>query len=963
MMIPLCLLPVLVASSPQTLDLDGAWRLHQDARKIDISAKVPGAVQTDLMRAGIIPDPYLGTNEKTVQWVSDLPWSYSRDFDVSPAFLANRRIVLRCEGIDTFGTIRINGQEVAKPDNFYRTWEFDAKPFLRPGRNTIQIDFETLASFLKRNEDRPKGFGKPVQEGGKPYIRKPAFQGGWDFSPKLLTMGIWRHIGLVGWDTARLTDMGIAQDHTKSGQVGLNVRLTADVAGPTTAHTTVLFKGRKVDEATTSLVGSDGTARLTVQNPQLWWPNEMGPQNLYDVRVELLDSRGHVLDRGSRRIGLRTVKWISKTKENPLGLVVNGRRFFAKGSNWVPYDSLLRENTAGERALVQKAVDAHMNLMRLWGGGYYVNDAFLDACDEKGLLAWFEFGYADSPYPSFDPQWLAGAKAEAEDNVRRVRHHPSLAVFSGNNEVIDREADQTSSGNMNHEEYTLLFRKTLRDVVQSLAPDVPYTPGSPEIGDNHYWTVWHGAEWFDAYLRLHGFMSEYGFQAIPVPQTTEAFTTPEQRASFGTEAMLNHQKNWRDAYALMISTMRRAYRKPKDFDSTIWLSQIQQAQGILTGVEHWRRDWPNSTASLVWQYNDPWPGTSWSMMDYYRRPKALYYNLKHAYAPVALSSVVDSSGQVGLWVANDRVGAKHGHIDWTLTKLDGTKVDSGAADVNIPGGTSSTQVVSKDLKATIDREGATNLLLWANLKVAGEPDSTTTLLFAKPKELNLVDPGLKAAVARYGPGYRVTVSSEHPALWSWIELKGIDAELSDNFLNVRPGAPATIDVVPRGKSSLEQVKAALAVRSLYDTYLPGTEANPTVKAEPRGKIVATAEDVEIRGEGPILEVGTPSNIGNWRSTNNSLVWTVTGAKAGTYEVTALISCPPSDAGGTYEVEVEGQKLVATVKATRSWTDYETVTLGTVRIAQDGATTITMRPLTKPHDNLMNVRSVILTPTR
>lgn len=964
-MIPLCLLPALAVASyapPQTLDLDGAWRLHQDARKIDIPAKVPGVVQTDLMRAGIIPDPFFGTNERDVQWINDLPWSYTRSFDVPASFLAQPHIVLRCEGLDTVATVKINGREVARPVNQFRTWEFDAKPFLRPGRNDIEVSFATLQSYMDAVKDRPAKFGKPLQDGGKQFIRKAPFQYGWDFAPKLLTVGIWRHIGLVGWNEARLTGIGVVQDHSKGGQVGLDVNVDADIAGAAKAHTTVLYKGRPVAEGDATVSHGISHAHLTVNSPKLWWPNEMGPQNLYEVKVELRDDAGHVLDKGAKRIGLRTVSWIPKTDHNPLALVVNGRKIFVKGSNWVPADSLLvRTTPAEERALVQKAADAHMNLLRLWGGGVYENDSFFDACDEKGILTWFEFKYADAPYPSFDPEWLANARQEAVDNVRRVRHHPSIAVYSGNNEVIGFIKEETTSGSMSRDEYNLLFHTTLRDVVKELQPDAAYTPGSPEIGDDHYWDVWHGSAPFSSYRNLHGFMSEYGFQAFPVPRSVDEYTKPEDRTTVESASMLQHQKNWRDGNALIVSTSLRYFRKPKDFDSTLWLGQINQADGILTGVEHWRRDWPNSTASMVWQFNDPWPVTSWSMLDYYGRPKALYYNLKHAYAAVALSGLADAkTGHVGLWVVNDRLESKRGRIEWTLTRLDGSKVDSGAVDINIPGGTSSVEAISKDMKTVVDREGAANLLFWASLKVSGEPDSSTVLLFAKPKELNLVDPGLKTSVKRHGHGYRVTVTSERPALWSWIELKGMEAELSDNFLHVRPNVPVTIDVTPMGKATLDQLRSALTVRSLYDTYLPGTEAYPFVQAEPSGRVVATAEDADIRGEGPVLEVGTPSNIGNWRSTNNSLVWTVRGAKAGTYEVTALVSCAPSDAGGTYEVEVEGQKLSGVVPATKSWTDYVTVTLGTVKIAQDGVTTITMRPLTKPHDNLMNVRSVTLT---
>lgn len=953
-------LSLLTVSTPERIGLEGAWRLTQVERKIVVPATVPGVVQTDLMRAKLIPDPYFSTNEKKVQWVSDLPWSYSRHFTVPAAFMRKRRIVLRCEGIDTYATVRINGREVARPDNFFRTWEFDVKPFLKAGENTIQVDFETLQSVIQRNKGREARFGKPEQEGGKPYLRKAAFQGGWDFAPKLLTMGIWRPIGLVGWDAARLTDVGVAQDHTKAGQVGLHVKLAADTAGATTAVTTVLFKGRKVAEAKSLFAGGHALANLTVRQPQLWWPNEMGPQNLYDVRVELRDTQGRVVDHGSRRIGLRTVTWIPKTDKNPLGLVVNGRRFFAKGSNWVPYDSLLRENPAKERALVQKAADAHMNLLRVWGGGYYQNDAFFDACDEKGVLAWFEFGYADSPYPSFDPEWLADVRAEAEDAVRRTRNHPSIAVYSGNNEVIDRVADKTSPWQISREDYTKLFRVTLRDVVHEFAPDAAYTPGSPEIGDDHYWDVWHGSATFASYRQRHGFMSEYGFQAFPVPESVEQFTTPAERTSVETPAMLQHQKNWRDGNALIAGTALRSFRKPKDFDSTLWIGQIQQDDGILTGVEHWRRDWPRSTASLVWQFNDPWPVTSWSMIDYYGRPKALYYGLKRAYAPVALSGIGDASkGTAELWVVNDRARAKTGRLDWTLTRTDGTVLKKGRVSVPIPAGTSSVRAAVLDLSGDLAKQGATNVLLWGTLRTAGEPDSSALITFVKPKELTLADPELKASVVPDHGAFRVTVASARPALWSWVEVKGLDAQLSDNFIHVRAGQPATIVVRPRPGTSLAAVRKALRVRSLFDTYLPGTEATPVTRPDASGTIVATAEDAEILGETAVFEPGLPGNIGNWTNPKDGLRWKVRGAQPGTYSVEALVSIPDNEAGSRFEIAIDGQKASATVPGTGGWTNYRTVSLGVVRIENAGDAVLTLSPTSMVKGHVMNLRSVTL----
>lgn len=946
---------------PQSLSLNGEWRLTQADRKIDVPAIVPGVVQTALLRAGLIPDPYLGENEKEVQWVSDEPWTYSRSITISSEFLGSRRIVMRCEGLDTFATIRINGQEVAKTDNFFRTWELDVKPYLHEGENALRIDFEPLGSFLKRNEGRFGEFDMPIQEGGKPYIRKPGFQGGWDFAPKILTTGIWRKLSLICWDAARLTDVAVAQDHSKPGEVGLTVQVSADVAGATTAHTTVSFKGKKVAESTAVIHGESAESKIAISKPQLWWPNELGPQNLYDVDVELLDKLGKVVDQGKRRIGLRTVTWIPKSDTSPLALVVNGRRIFAKGSNWVPYDSMLREDPEGERRLIKKAVDAHMNLMRIWGGGYYADDAFFDACDEMGLMAWFEFGYANSPYPSFDPRWLANARIEAEDNVRRTRNHPCLAVYSGNNEVTDRIAEKPSSWQIGVKEYELLFRVTLRDVVNELAPTIPYTPGSPEIGDTHHWGVWHGADGFDAYLKLHGFMSEFGFQAIPVPRTIEAFTTPTERSSFGTPAMLNHQKNWRDAYALMVSTMRRSYRRPKDFDSTIWLSQIQQAAGITLGVEHWRRDWPNSSASLVWQFNDPWPGSSWSMVDYYQRPKALYYRLKQAYAPIALSTVYDAEHEkCEFWVANDRAAGKQGVIEWSLFKLNGDRVRGGRLPAVAKPGTSSNRVATLDLPLTA--EARESQILMAVLRMPGEPDSPSTLLFASPKSLDLAEPRFHASIEAADAGaFRVTVTSPVPALYVWLDVAGADADYSENFFDLQPSRPKTVLVRPHHKSSLAEIRSALRVRSLQDTYSPGEGPSPIVRQGIEGGYNLAAEDADIVGGAAYLEGGSPGNIGNWVKVEDGLNWDVEGLKAGRYRVTAEVAIPDSEAGSEFSFEIQGQKVGGKVPPTGGWYTYKVIELGEIELKAADHVRAHLQPLSKVSEHVMNLRSIRLIP--
>jgi beta-mannosidase len=963
----LCLVTAFVSTAvpnlPQKLDLGGAWTLTQADRKISVPALVPGIVQTDLVRAGLIPDPFIRDNETKVQWVGEVPWSYSRNFIASSELLHRQHVILRCEGLDTLARIRVNGQEVARPNNMFRTWEFDLKRILRVGLNQIQVDFEPIEPFLKAHENQDKFPGKPVQSHGWGYVRKPPFEQGWDFSPKIISSGIWRKIGLVAWNEARLQDVAINQEHLTSGQVRLHLKVAAETSIQAIAHTTVSFQGHLVAQADEKFTGSEAKTELAINQPHLWWPNGMGRQDMYDVEVDVRTIHGLKLDSQSYRIGLRTIKWFAKTEKSQLTLSVNGRRFFAKGSNWVPRDSLITRTTPGqEQQMVENAVAAHMNLMRLWGGGFYESDAFYNACDEKGLLVWFEFKFADATYPSFDSEWLANVRAEASDNVRRVRNHPSIAIFSGNNEVIGFIADKTDAGHMSRDDYNLLFHKTLAETVKSLDPNAAFTPGSPEIGDDHDWDVWHGSSSFASYRKVHGFLSEYGFQAFPVPLSVRSFTNSVDRESVLSPVMKFHQRNWRDGNQLILSTLLHSYRRPKDFDSTLWLSQIQQAAGVLTGVEHWRRDWPNSTGSLVWQFNDCWPSISWSMIDYFGRPKALYYNLKHAYAPVSLSGLTDvSTGQVDLWVVNDRPQAKVGVIDWRIFTTKGTMVDIGKTLVQIPAGTSSLHALRVNKLDAIKKYGAENLIVRATLRVMDEPLASTTLTFVRPKELSLEPPAFSYNVASSNDGFDISVKSRSPALWTWLDFGSVDARISDNFFDVLPGESVTVRVVPVRKMTRAQFVQSLKVRSLQDTYAVGTEPSPITATDVDGRIIATADKAEIVGDGAILEAGPPGNIGNWTIPSDYLQWTISGAKPGKYRVVAEMAIPSSEGGSSFLVEVQGNTVSGTVPGTNGWTDYKEVELGTIEISDGGQIHMLLRPTKMAHEHVMNLRKVILSP--
>ena len=801
-----------------TMTLNGKWTVHQVGKQESIPAAVPGCIHTDLLAAGKIPDPFYRENEKAVYWVGETGWVYRRTFTVDPATLKKSRVLLRCEGLDTLAAVKVNGVEVGRADNMFRQWEFDVKGALKAGANEIEITFDSVLPTIAVGQERQSlhTWGGLLGKGSG-WVRKAPYMFGWDWGPALLTCGIWRDISVVAFD-ARLGDVAIRQDHSRKGKVELAVRASAEGAARSVA-VKVSFDGKTVAEAEGELVEGSVEAHLSIDDPKLWWPNGLGDQPLYEVSVDLLDGGGKVIDRQSRRIGLRTTELQLKTDDHPLRLLVNGVPIFVKGASWIPSDNFPTRATAESlRRYVDDAAAANFNTLRVWGGGIYENPAFYDRCDERGILLWHDFMFSCNCYPAFDAPFMANVRAEISDVVKRLRHHPSIAVWCGNNEVGYLVGDAWDDTHMARADYDALFKQLIPVVVTKLDPGAPYVPGSPELGDQHYWGVWHGKLGFETYETIHGFVTEFGMQSFAGPRTVATFTTPEDRASVFTDVMKAHQKS--TGNELILHYLDDNFRKPKDFESTLWLSQIMQAYGIQWGAEHWRRERPASNGVLYWQYNDCWPGQSWSSVDYSHRWKALHYAARRFYAPLLVSGEADEKkGEVRLFVCSDLMEESHGTLAWTVADTDGKNLAEGSDEVEIPKQTSRmAKLVSvADALATV---GKGRLMVWSTLTVSGKVASENLTLFVRPKDLALSDPSLKADVATDGDGFAVTLTAGRPALWAWVSLDGIDATYSDNFVHVRPDRPVVIRVTPREKMTVEQVLEKLRVRSLKDTYAP-----------------------------------------------------------------------------------------------------------------------------------------------
>ncbi|MFW5802766.1 MAG: beta-mannosidase [Verrucomicrobiota bacterium] len=827
------------------LTLNGQWTLQKAGDGNDIPASVPGDVYRDLLEAGAIPDPFFRDNENELQWIGESDWVYSRTFNVQAELLEHDAVRLACEGLDTFATISINGRRLARTDNMFRAWEWDVKNILKPGENTIQVFFESTFPYIRKQDAE-----QPIFNGGARnpklkaanhgWVRKEQCNYGWDWGIKAVTCGIWRSIGLAAFNTARITDLHIQQDHSEPETVNLNITVDTEcfTGQPLQASATVRKSEFDIATETATVKDGGGTITLRIENPELWWPNGLGEQPLYELNVELRNGNT-LLDSARRRIGLRTLRLDRHDDQwgESFQFVVNGVPFFAKGANWIPADGILSRMTPDRyRQLVADTAAANMNMLRVWGGGIYEDDSFYEACDEHGICIWQDFMFACSAYPTFDEDFLESVKHEARDNVRRLRHHCCLALWCGNNELeqMNLPSDEGwGAERMPWDEYIRLFDHLLGGIVAELNPEVDYWPSSPHSprgdrtdhnnpkwGDAHLWDVWHRKQPFEWYRSCtHRFNSEFGFQSFPEPKTAATYTIPADR-NITTWVMEHHQRSGIGNTTIM-QYMCDWFRLPVGFENTLWTSQILQGMAIKYACEHWRRSMPRGMGTLYWQLNDTWQVASWSSIDYFGRWKALHYMARHFFAPLLVSGLENpENGTVEIHVTNDCRNQTEGTVKWTVTDLKGNVILENSTGFNQPAG-SSAAATTADLNELLNTHTPRGLLVWLDLEVGGQSVANNLVLFARPKHLELERrPGISAEIRETeNDTFSVSLNATSPALWTWLEVEDADARFSDNFVHLRPGMPRTITVIPAEPLTKNQLEQRLKIRSLVDTYI------------------------------------------------------------------------------------------------------------------------------------------------
>ncbi|WP_337956091.1 beta-mannosidase [Alicyclobacillus herbarius] len=814
------------------IDLNGNWRMKSVNGEEWLPAQVPGSVYLDLLRAGRIPDPFYRDNELRVFDVAKQDYVYEREFSVDERLMACDRVLLTCLGLDTLAEIEINGTPVARTDNMHRTYEFEIKSLLQVGQNRIRVVFRSALNYiLDKNADDPL-WGPEDSVEGFPHLRKGHYMFGWDWGPKIPDLGIWRDIYIRGYETGRIEDVRIDQHH-RAGQVTLDVHVDVEVWQDAALDLVVEVTAPDGQvQSVRRVAGVGGLVTVEIENPKLWWPNGYGEQPLYDVQVRL-EQGGQTRDERNLRIGLRTIRLVRESDAwgESFLFEVNGVRIFACGANYIPEDNLLsRRSLEKTRRLLEDCVAANFNFIRVWGGGLYPEDYFYDLCDELGLVVWQDFMFACGVY-RLTPEFEANIRQEAIDNLRRLRHHASLGLLCGNNEMEVAWVEwQFPKSDDLRQDYLRMFEQVLADVARTEAPQVDYWPASPSSGggfdnpndenrgDVHYWDVWHGLKPFTEYRKFHfRFCSEFGFQSFPSLKTIETFTEPEDRNVF-SYVMENHQKNG-SANGKILYYLAENFRYPKDLAALAYTSQILQAEAIKYGVEHWRRHRGRCMGAIYWQLNDCWPVASWSSIDYYGRWKALHYFAKRFFDPILISACEEGS-QVGLWVTNDRLQQVSGTVRWRVLDERSRVLRAGDETITVAA-LSAEKVVDLDLSDFFaDMDTRRRTYLEYTLETV-EGVRQGTLLFVPAKHFEFANPHLSVAVEDLGDAFAVRVSAEAYAKYVALDLVGADAVFSDNFFDLSADAPRTVTVAKSSLSqplSLAEFSKSLQVTSLYDTY-------------------------------------------------------------------------------------------------------------------------------------------------
>jgi beta-mannosidase len=803
-------------TSSAKFSLGGEWSFRSEESTLWFSATVPGCVHTDLLRNRMIPDPFFASNEDSVQWVAETTWEYRKLFDADELQERCKNIELVFEGIDTHASIFLNGTQLSaetpsgNSDNMFRPWFFDVSKILKNGDNELLVRFYPAMDY---NANEAKKLNYTLSD-ERAFSRKAPYQFGWDWGAKLITCGLWKSVILLGWNDFKIENIQVVQKalSDKSAQMRIAVEVFSEKEGTVDLYLdidrqTALFEQNVHLNKGGNIIFRD----FEITNPERWNPNGLGTQKLYDVKVKLQSKK--TLAQISDKIGLRTIELVREKDATGISFTfyVNGKAVFMKGANYIPQDNFLNRVTLCQhRDLLIAVKDANMNMLRVWGGGVYEDDDFYRLCDSLGILIWQDFMFACALYPG-DSNFLLSVAKEAEYQVKRLRNHPCIALWCGNNEVKNGWDDWGWKNQYTKQEQDeiwlhnrMIFENILPKAVHKYDSGRAYHVSSPEWGwghpqsitegDSHYWGVWWGEEPFEVWDAKTGrFMSEYGFQSFPDYATIASFTLPDDRF-FYSDAMKTHQKHPR-GYEIIHNYMKRDYNVPDDFFNYVYVSQLLQARGIESAFESHRRKKPHCMGTLYWQLNDCWPVVSWSSLDSKLRRKALYYAARNAFQPVILS-VAQEEEELICYVVSDLQHEIAGTITLRWENFTGQVMDSLIFKAMAVPANASKQFYR--IPRAFFEEYFTTSMLTLHFDDQQGNIARKIYYFVPPKFLQLPDYQLNITVERRSNDYEIIIVGngtlvKNLYLYTDPEIEGV---LSDNFFDLLPNESKKLTFKP-----------------------------------------------------------------------------------------------------------------------------------------------------------------------
>ena len=799
-------------ANPLIQNLNDSWNVTTDTLDINMQVDVPSVIIADMYEEGLIPHPYYSDVEPSLLWIPQREWVYTLNFDADDNVIKEDVIELVFEGLDTYADVWLNGEHLFYADNMFRTWTCDVEDILKEKDNNIKIKFYPFDKVRDSLiETYPLRFPEKYA-----VMRKAAYQNGWDWAPRYMNMGIWQPVYLKAWTRSTMNSASIITTAIQDDKADLcfETHIKADKEHNVTLQ--VLHNDVKILENDVQLKKGDNNFSFPfeIANPNLWNPNELGEQNMYTFNVKMLDDE-NIIEEKDIKMGIRTIEMVEEPDSigTAFYFKVNGTPLYMKGANYIPEEMITswmsREKT--KKLLEQCVGDAHMNMLRIWGGGIYPPDYFYEICDSLGILVWQDFMFAGSTYPYSD-EYINNVRKEAEKQVIRYKNHPSLALWCGNNEISEGYYNwgwQNSMGWSDEEYkemkdgYDRLFEEMLDEVVKTNDKSRPYWPSSPKNGwgraasltegDVHYWGVWWGELPYEIYREKVGrFNSEFGYQSYPSMTTLKMI---DENLDFDNPVIQAHQKHARGEKLIMDHVVRY-FGEPTDFEDYVYLSQLSQAYGMDIAISAQRGSRPRSMGSLYWQLNDAWTSISWSSIDYYGNKKALHYKLSEIYAPILLGMDETENGLYNLWISNDLQRDINGRVRILVEDMKGNQMFAFSEVVDIKA--NSCYRLPESIKINVSKKRKSECFARIILMEEDTVLSERLHFFVYPKDLKLVKTEIEPKVTFADGKYTLEFNSK--VFVKDVFVSTTEAgEFSANYFDVLPNTTKTITFVPEDK--------------------------------------------------------------------------------------------------------------------------------------------------------------------